>query len=487
MKKIPTYLDNEFLIQKINDYIGKSLFELAEIATNHNIDSFSSVLAQAILKSHGRGEFATMKSLLDTAKLHWKEMSVHEENIPVKRAKRSFEEFCKIAGYNPAYPKQEEMREFIIEVDGVRMLLGSRGYGKTDYAVILGYAYKMYCEWCDGEVQDSCIIITKSDKKNAQIMREISRILAANEVPMSTDNAEAIRIEGLIGKDDSLCAVTIGSASFRGRHPKRIIFDDPVTPEDTSETVRERAKAVYNEAFKLCGNIAIIGQPAHKFDLYQELRDKINCMEVPHGTIPELDHDLDAQRLGGVDEDSIQASYHLKVSNENASPFAMAGSIDAFPTSGAVAYIDPSFKGIDYTAMSVISGYFSGVAVEGYVRKKAWQHCIEEYLTICKKLNVKKLCIECNSLGDTPLDLIRAKVKEMGLGIGVMGRTSTTDKHADIVNAGTFAESIYLSKKSDKLYIEQVTKYEYKSKFDDAPDSLARGLMWIGIVKTKGK
>jgi len=316
-------------------------------------------------------------------------------------------------------------------------------------------------------------------------MNECKRILEDNGVELTTANASSIRVAGLIGKDDSLVAIPMGSASFRGRHPKRIMFDDPVTPEDTSEVVRARAKLIYNEAFKLCDNIVIVGQPAHRFDLYEELRKTINCMEVPHGTIPELDHDLDVQRLGGVDEDSIQASYFLKTSTENASPFSTINSIDTFPVNGAVAWIDPSFTGGDYTALSIFSSYFSGVAVVGYVRKKAWNHCIEELLLLCKKHNVKKLCIECNSLGDSPVNLIRAKVKEMGLSIGVSGKASTTEKHADIVNAGTYAESLYLSQISDKLYIDHVTKYEYKSKFDDAPDSLARGLMWIGIVKPK--
>lgn len=462
-----------------------SLFELAQIANDHNKDVLSVLLAQALLKSWDRGEFMTLNAVL--TKLFEMDKDLAIPHAVTNTSKKSFEEFCTTAGYGNPYQKQQEMREFIIEVEGVRMLLGSRGYGKTDYAVILGYCYKLYCDYIDNNTHDSCIIITKSDKKNAQIMTEMERILDVNEVPMDVSNADRIRVQDLIGKDDSICAVTIGSASFRGRHPKRIIFDDPVTPEDVSETVRERAKSVYNEAFKLCGNIAIIGQPAHKFDLYQELRDKINCLEVPHGTIPELDHDLEAQRLGGVDEESIQASYHLKVSEENASPFSKINFLDSFPTSGAVAFIDPSFKGIDYTALSIASGYFSGVAVVGYVRRKAWNHCIEELLNLCKQHNVKKLCIECNSLGDMPVNLIREKAKAMGLSIGVSGKINTEEKHSRIMNAGTFAENLHLSKKSDKLYIDHVTKYEYKSKFDDAPDSLASLLEWIGIVKPKNK
>lgn len=464
-----------------------SFFDLAVIANDHSQDTFSVLLAQALVKSHSRGESMTLTNASKWLIEINKEMNTYEAQVS-RPPKKTYEQFCTDSGYGKPYAKQVEIKDFIIHGSGVRMLLGSRGYGKTDFGEILGYCYELYSQWYDGIVEETCILITKSDSKNAQIMKECARVLEANGVPLETANAGAIRVVGLVGKDDSLVAIPMGSASFRGRHPKRIIFDDPVTPEDTSEVVRTRAKLIYNEAFKLCDNIVIVGQPAHRFDLYEELRKQIECMEVPHGTIPELDHDLEAQRLGGVDEDSIQASYFLKTSTENSSPFAGCPEIDDFPkNSGAIGFIDPSFKGIDYTALTILTGYFSGVAVHGVVRKKAWNHCIDELLLICKEKNVKKLCIETNSLGDMPVILIRQRVKELGLSIGVSGRITTTEKHGRIVNAGTFAESIHISKKSDKLYKEHVTKYEYKSKFDDAPDSLASCLEWAGLVKNKGK
>lgn len=480
-------IDSKFLSEKLNEFLCMPFFDLAVIANDHNRDTFSVLLAQALLKSHGRGELMTLNNAVKMLQESLKEIGTVQGELS-RGPKKTFEEFCQTAGYSLPYPKQIEIKDFIIHAtESPRMLLGSRGYGKTDYGELLGYCYYLYCEWYDGDVKETCILITKSDSKNAQLMREAARILEANNVPLEVANASEIRVAGLIGKDSSLGAIPMGSASFRGRHPRRIMFDDPVTPEDTSEVVRARAKLVYNEAFKLCDNIVIVGQPAHKFDLYEELRSKIKCMEVPHGTIPELDHDLEVQRLGGVDEESIQSSYFLKVSSENASPFAKVNFMQNFPLNGSVAFIDPSFTGGDFTAMSIFTGYFSGMGIIGFVRKKAWNHCIEELLLICKKFNVKKLCIETNSLGDVPIQLIRAKALEMGIQIGVSGKNTTTEKHGRIVNAGTYAESIHLSQLSDKLYIDHVTKYEYKSKYDDAPDSLASGLEWIGVVKPKGK
>jgi hypothetical protein len=42
-----------------------------------------------------------------------------------------------------------------------------------------------------------------------------------------------------------------------------------------------------------------------------------------------------------------------------------------------------------------------------------------------------------------------------------------------------------LSKESDTTYTNQVVQYEYKATNDDAPDSLATGLEWIGLIKGK--
>lgn len=486
MNKLPTTIDNKYVVEKLNEFLAMSFIELVKIANDHQRDTFSVLLATALMKSQSRGEMMTLgsavKLLFDTRK----ELSIVDERL-IRGPKKTYEQFCEVAGYPAPFPMQIKMKDFVIHGTGVRMMLGSRGYGKTDYCELLGYCYELYCQWYDNIIEETCILITKSDSKNAQLMREAARILEANEVPLEVANASEIRVTGLIGKDSSLVAIPMGSASFRGRHPKRIMFDDPVTPEDTSEVVRSRAKLIYNEAFKLCDNIVIVGQPAHKFDLYEELRKTIRCMEVPHGTIPELDHDLEAQRLGGVDEESIQSSYFLKVSSENSSPFAAVRFIDTFPMGGAAGFLDPSFEGGDYTALTIVAPYFSGVAVVGFVWKKAWNHCADDIMKRLKEFNVKKFCIETNSLGDMPVQLFREKSVIVLPGLGVVGRKTVENKHAKIMNAGTFADSIHISQKSDKLYIDHVTKYEYKSKYDDAPDSLASCLEWIGIVKPKHK
>lgn len=395
-----------------------------------------------------------------------------------KLKKRTFEEFCAKANYPNPYQKQIEMMAFGMHETEPRLLLGARGYGKTDYVVILGIAYDLYVD----PMGSKNLIITKSKERNAAMLREIQQACEANGVSFEKANATHLRVQGLHGKDHSVSAVTIKTVTLRGRHPKRVIMDDPVTEDDVSEATRLHVERVYNEINKLCANILIIGQPAHKYDLYAKLRPLLKKLEVPHGSIPELDHDIEAQRLAGVDEASIQASYFLNVLSEGSTPFDNVKYIDKYPTGdSAVAFIDPSHEGGDYTAISIIKAHMQGVAVVGFTFKKAWNHCLDDIVKVLQRYNVRKMAFETNALGDMPIDILRGILP----GIGVVGRRSNTNKHARIMAAGAYAHLIHLCRESDKTYLNHVVQYEYKAKFDDAPDSLATGLEWIGLIRGK--
>lgn len=390
---------------------------------------------------------------------------------------KTFEEFAETAGYPQPFGKQIEMMRFGIHETDPRLLLGSRGYGKTDYVVILGTAYQLYCNPSEATI----LIMTKSTERNGAILGEIRAACEANGMEFERGNQSYLRVPQLKGKDHSVSAVTVKTSTLRGRHPKLIIMDDPVTEDDTSDATRRLVQKKYNELHKLVSNILIIGQPAHKHDLYSKLRGEIKTLEVPHGTIPELDHDLEAQRLAGVDEASISASYHLEVLSEGDTPFDNISYLDQFPSGDSVAFIDPSHKGGDYTALSIVKAYGQGVAVVGYCFKKAWNHALDDMAPLLVKHGVRRLAFETNALGDMPVTMLRQAFK----GIGVVGRNTISNKHSRIMAAGSFAHLIHLSKESNKTYTDHVVEYEYNAKYDDAPDSLASCLEWIGLIKGK--
>lgn len=401
---------------------------------------------------------------------------------------KSFTDFCVTAGYPAPYPKQLEMREFGIDNTDPRLLLGARKYGKTDYVTVLGVAYAIYLDFLESKKSgtpptDTTLIMTKSDERNAAMIEEIRKAAEANGVTFEKANSSCIRATGLHGKDHSVSTVTVGTSSLRGRHPKRIIMDDPVTEDDVSEATRKRVQRKYNELSKLCLNILVVGQPVHKADLYETLRPLLKKMEVPHGQIPELDADLTAMQLAGISPESISASYHLKVISETGFPLENVQLIDAYTPADSIAFIDPSFEGGDFTALTILKGYFDGVAVKGKLWKRAWNHCLPEIIKELQAMGVRRLGFETNSLGDMPVEILRNALKDTG--IGVIGKKSTGHKHSRILAAGAYAKLIHLSKDSDRGYIEQVVNYEYGVKNDDAPDSLASCLEMVGLIRGK--
>lgn len=442
------------------------------------------LIAAALCGAYKRKEFMTVDQVLSRLMGKAPDSYVDDEdtNKPHPNKAGSFAEFCIKAMYPKPFEKQIDMFNFGMYSEHVpRLLLGSRGYGKTDYVVIMGIAYMIYLD-----PTLTFLIVTKSDERNAAMLKEIQHACECNGMVFEKANSECLRVIGLIGKDHSVSTKTIRSSGFRGRHPWMIIMDDPVTEEDTSEATRKHVQKLYNELLKLTQNLLIIGQPVHKYDLFETVRPLLLKMEVPHGMIPELDHDLDAQRLAGVSEESIQASYHLKVISEAGFPFETVKYVDKFnPAEGSVAFIDPAFKGVDSTALTILAGHFDGIQIQGHMHKKAWNHCLDDLVKQMRAQNVKRICFETNAIGDQPVIMLRQLFK--GSGVGIVGKDSQGNKHARILSAGAYSHKIYLAKTSDRAYIDQVIKYEYGSKNDDAPDSLASCMEWVGLIKGKAK
>ena len=215
---------------------------------------------------------------------------------PKKEIAGSYLDYCERALYPRPFPKQVEMANWAFDHrEEPRLILGARGYGKTDYVTINGSGFKLL-----NDKQYKILLITKENERGKEIVAEIREGLAQNGVKFANRAKKKIRIVGCRGKEDNFTALTIRSKGIRGRHPNLIIMEDPITPEDTSETERRRVKKVYEELLKLTRNIVIIGQPVHAEDLYQELREKIPTLGVWYGAIPELDKDLDIERSAGV-------------------------------------------------------------------------------------------------------------------------------------------------------------------------------------------
>ncbi|MDR0676358.1 MAG: hypothetical protein LBF97_04900 [Elusimicrobiota bacterium] len=400
----------------------------------------------------------------------------------------SFEEFCQKCNYPKPFAKQLEMVEFAFG-GGTRLVLGARKYGKTDYITILGIAYRLYLNR-----EETFLIVAKEESRVKNIVNEINRCLKVFGVIFDMEQAVQLNIKGHIGKQPNLVGLSIRSMAFRGNHVDYIICDDIITPNDRTTKERERVKVVYGECQSLCNsqtpNIMIIGQPVHTKDLYAELRilEDVPKYELPYGSIPELDIELDTLRLAGVSESDIQANYFLEVSNANEKvPFANVKIVKHFDAQkGCVGYVDPSMKGIDWTAFVCGHSVLGRFQVVGFVWHKAWYECVNDIKEIGIKLNVQKLIFETNGLGDYPTLLLADK------GWSVVGKNSNFNKFAKIQNAGVHFEYIDLVdiKNIDNRFIaenldfiKQTKEFCFDGLHDDAPDALASLMLNLNIIK----
>jgi hypothetical protein len=477
---------NQLELERIlNHVVFLPMPEIKALTKSNEVPAFVVGAAKMVEKFAKYGDIFVYHAILDRMIGRMRDAPPRGElpeppALDVTPQKKTFTEFCLAAGYPTPYAKQIEMVDFGVGggINEPRLLLGARNYGKTDYITILGIAYKIYLKGPDY----SSMIIPKTKERASALIQEIGKALEANGVELEKFNSQCVRVKGRVGKDHS-CAARSIKASMRGPHPDEIIMDDPVTEEDVSQATRDLVQRKYNEILKLTKNVCIIGQPAHAQDLYAKLRSLVKKMEVPWGTIPELDHDLEAQRLAGVDEKSISASYHLKIISDGSMPFERINYLDHFPPADSVAWLDPSHKGRDFSALSIMHQHFQGMAVVGFVAKRAWNHWLDDMVPVLLKYRVKKLCVETNGLGDQPVIMLRQLLK--GHGIGVVGMDNTDNKHARIMAAGAYAHLIHLSKESDRGYTDQVIQYEYGAEPDDAPDSLASCLKWLGLIRGK--
>ncbi len=413
----------------------------------------------------------------------------------------SFEQFVERANFPKPFPKQIEMVNFSNQ-PGIKLLLAARKYGKTDYLTILNTAYKMKTV-----PNFSCMIITKEESRGRAITRTIKQACIDNDVEFDVKASDELRVKGQFGKEASVIACPVGGTNYRGHHVDCIILDDPVVPADkTSPASRQRVIDLYNELVNLSSNILVIGQPVHRTDLYSVLKessldsDKVKCMEVPHGSIPELDTDLNLLRQQGVSEEAIGANYLLKLRSEGILPFydcniSMDDKVfnplnDDFAKYKTEMWIDPAKRetGRDYTAIAIAKITPDTVYCLGFAWKKPYNDLLEEIGYLDKRYQITRnrgrIYFEMNGLADDSM----IRLKEWGIEAVPFNTKENKEKK---ISAMTYiAENIELCKftgdeleyiSPNKDFIKLFKEYEYGAT-DDPVDALASYLLEKGGI-----
>lgn len=384
----------------------------------------------------------------------------------------TFADFCELAGYPRPFDKQLEMIEHCYQ-DGINLLLASRGYGKTDYIVIMRTCYELY-----NNPLKTFLIITKEQERGKAFIRSMKHIFNTLMVSFNGDTT-SINLTGNTNKDESVKALSVNSAGLRGRHPYKIILDDVITPASQSPADRKQVEILYSELPKLSPNITLIGQPVHKLDIYSILRisPEVQVMEVWYGQIPELDvmHDLDKQRQQGVSETSIQANYFGILTGEDFMPFkdmeVIPYNVEVLEEVTRYSYLDPSY-GHDYTALCMggIHHRFGKIYVYGRAWKKPYHKLLDDIAIIA---NISKdFVYESNGVGSVLRDMLRNHQTPANAQM----LNNTKNKHLRIMKYEALVDDIILlDDGSDECsaFISQVLNYELKVEHDDAPDALA--------------
>ncbi|HGS4438093.1 TPA: phage terminase large subunit [Vibrio cholerae] len=151
-------------------------------------------------------------------------------------------------------------------------------------------------------------------------------------------------------------------------------------------------------------------------------------------------------------------------------PFETLDLINTDQQMECIAFIDPSFNGGDFTAITFLGAQDNGrLAAWGSVFSQAWDVCIEELVTLIRKWRPTSVYYECNAIFGA------AKTLFAQHGINAKPKLSTGNKHARIYRAASVVRPYLdlIENRSNRGYIKNVMTYSDKAKNDDAPDSLA--------------
>jgi hypothetical protein len=170
------------------------------------------------------------------------------------------------------------------------------------------------------------------------------------------------------------------------------------------------------------------------------------------------------------------------VTDDERQPFANVEIVNYFDRSGCEAWLDPSSKGRDYTALCLCKRNFTNMIAVGFMFKNSWDERVEDIARICEAYNVNKIIAETNGVGNITIKLLS------DLGANTVGFNTTLEKTKKIMALAVYRDSVKLSaatdiyKEENKLFIDNCVNWTINSKNDDGIDSLASYMNYKGLT-----
>lgn len=206
------------------------------------------------------------------------------------------------------------------------------------------------------------------------------------------------------------------------------------------------------------------------FDLPEEFRDKqlLEQAEAERGEIY-FDH-----VWLGAPSPKISGYPFIDV------PLVDAAEGESIP---CIAFLDPSFKGGDYTALSFIAVHNGTVFAWGRCWHQSWNVALDEIAAELAKHDVYEFWYEDNGLGSVPQELFAE------VGVDAIPRTTLGNKFDRIFKVGAFIRDRmqFIQNWSNQAWLEQCRKFNEEAANDDAPDSLTNAAIRAGVVSDKMK
>lgn len=152
----------------------------------------------------------------------------------------------------------------------------------------------------------------------------------------------------------------------------------------------------------------------------------------------------------------------------------------------AYAFLDPSFKGGDFTALAFLAETTCGKAVVfGSAWKSAWnmQPAFDAICNLIRKYEPIEFYYEDNSLGTVPRNEFKREQ------IQAKPHTSILNKEDRIYKVAGFSKDIIAiaSNHCNQIWLTNVIEYSDEAEHDDAPDSLASVIIKSGLIKDRIK
>lgn len=159
-------------------------------------------------------------------------------------------------------------------------------------------------------------------------------------------------------------------------------------------------------------------------------------------------------------------------------PFAWLESIRTNEQFKTVAFLDPSFAGGDFTALSFAALKDGKLYLWGYCWRESWTRVKHEIIELLREHNCIDFQYESNGLAEAPEEAFAE------LGVTAEPKYSLGNKHNRIYMGAAFIEqkAYLVQNKSNSEYVKNVLEYSDEAKNDDAPDSLVSNLIHHDLI-----